>query len=350
MELLYDNKENKAAIYELWQRVFQDPEAFAEYYFQWVYPENQVILAREGNAIHAMLHLNPYRWSWERKEQEKTVLELHYIVGVATEEACRRQGLMAACMTRALQDMEANGEPFTYLMPARQEYYEPFQFVTIKKEKRWLRQGEHWLRKQEGSEAMLQEKKEGIPKGKFSILPERNPEYLQRLRAEVQCEGGGLLEWEAEASYCAYVMEERAEGLTAVIEQLVTDAGDTEQVLNRQVCPRLYHQYGPLPIEYMEEQPMMLRILKLSRFLELLPYEKEEKRCLVHLTDSICRENQGDFVITLSAKGCRLSRRTEQAGEGLCDLPEYYWSMAALTEYLLEESRLAEQMYLMEIV
>lgn len=349
MEIYYDQKENKEAIYDLWQRVFQDPEAFAAYYFQWVYPENQVLLARDGAKICSMLHLNPYRFVWNRNGKPAEFVNLHYIVGVATTKDCRRQGLMAACMSKALRDMEEWGEPVTYLMPARTEYYEPFQFVAFKEEKRWVRKGPHWIQTGKGAE-----EKDHMGKPVFGrtpdIFPERSPAYLERLKAEAECEGGGLLEWDQGASYCAYVIEERTEGRVIVIQQMVAAFGELEQILNQQVCPELCRRHGKVSIEYMEEEPMMLRILHLPRFLELLPYDREEQECIVHVKDSICTGNQGDYKITLSKNGGRLQQLADVPKAELEELPEYWWDMEELTRYLLKESRLSEHMYLMEIV
>lgn len=350
MEVLYDEKSNKGAVYSLWQQAFRDPEPFADYYFQWVYPQNQVLLIKQGDEIRSMLHLNPYRFRWNPGGEKPIFLELHYIVGVATAAAYRRQGMMAACMRKALEDLEAREEPFTYLMPANTEYYTPFQFVSLTKERRWVRQAEGWIPKEKNSGTPRNGFPMSSPEERFSISPERSPDYFRRLRAEVQCEHGDLLEWEDDGIYCAYVMEQQKGRQRAILQQVMTASGNTEQVLNQRICPELYRRYGEIDMEYIESQPMMLRILKLSRFLELLPYEKEEKQCIVHLTDAICRGNQGDFVITLSPEGCSLCRLEEWQGMAAGHMPEFHWGMWELTEYLLEESRLADRMYLMEIV
>lgn len=350
MELFYDDHRNPEAVRSLWQTVFHDMEAFADYYFQWMYPKNQVILAKEDGELCSMLHLNPYLWSWSLKGRGQQFLELHYIVGVATAEACRRQGLMAACMKKALQDMEAKGEPFTYLMPARTEYYTPFQFVEIKKEKLWVQEGNTWIRKAGSSILTESSLAASVPKQRPDIFPARTPDYMKQLRAEVKAEGGDVLEWEQETGYCAYVLEPREGKTVAVVQQMLTDFMDTEQVLNQLVCPELARRHGVLSVEYIEEQPMMLRILHLPRFLELLPYDGEEKQCIVHVTDPICTGNQGVFMLTLSSEGGRLHRMAEQWRTVTTEIPEYHWDIAELTRYLLEESGLTEHMYLMEIV
>ena len=43
----------------------------------------------------------------------------------------RRQGIMAAMLTKCLNDMHQKRQPFTYLMPANKAYYEPFQFTFV---------------------------------------------------------------------------------------------------------------------------------------------------------------------------------------------------------------------------
>ena len=73
-----------------------------------------------------MLHLNPYTLMVNGKEEPS-----HYIVAVATEEACRKRGYMAALLKTALQDMYQAGEPFTFLMPAAEAIYLPHGFSTV---------------------------------------------------------------------------------------------------------------------------------------------------------------------------------------------------------------------------
>lgn len=355
IQIGYDKKEDQKEVRRLWQAAFHDPETFADYYFQWVYPENQVITATEGERLRSMLHLNPYQWNWGNDY----ILRLFYVVGVATEVEFRRKGLMAQCLTKALQDMEKAGEPFTYLMPAKQEYYLPFQFVPVQEEKRWVKRGADWYYK-DGEKW-----ENGIPKGfaekQNPCYPSRSEAYRDRLKAEVECEGGGLIEWGI-GNYCAYVMDRR-EGLkTVVIQQLYIgeDAIDalvrsTIEILEQQVCPELYRRYGEIPVEYIESQNMMLRILDLKRFLEVLPYEKERKQLLLQLTDPICKKNNGSFLLTLSSEGSTLEpveelaleRESEPVATGIS---AYQWDIGELASYLIEETQLSDKLYLMEIV
>lgn len=124
MELIYDEKDHEEQIYKMYQEIFQDPEPFAKYYFKEIYKHNQVLIAKNQGNLVGMIHLNPYRISIRQK-----VFSLKYIVAVAVDTNCRRQGIMAIMLKKILNDMSRENLPFTYLMPADKAYYEPFDFV-----------------------------------------------------------------------------------------------------------------------------------------------------------------------------------------------------------------------------
>lgn len=108
MDMIYENKDRKEEIFQMYQEIFEDPKAFAEYYFEEIYEDNRVLLAQEGEEIRGMIHLNPYRVNAGKREWT-----LHYIVAVAVREQYRRQGIMAHMLKRCLNDMAQAGEPFT---------------------------------------------------------------------------------------------------------------------------------------------------------------------------------------------------------------------------------------------
>lgn len=118
------------SIRPLWEEVFaEDSKAFTDYYFANKAEHNLVMTRKDGEQIVSMLHLAPYMTG--RMES------VCYIVGVATKEAYRRQGLMADMMKEALQFMKAEGQPFTFLMPANPAYYTPFEFTYIYDKPDW---------------------------------------------------------------------------------------------------------------------------------------------------------------------------------------------------------------------
>lgn len=123
MEIIYQTIKDKQPVYDMYQKIFEDPEPFAQYYFEEVYATNQVVLAQEDNKILGMIHLNPYRI-----RAGENIYTLNYIVAVAVWKEYRRRGIMAAMLNKCLNDMHKQEQPFTYLMPANKAYYEPFQF------------------------------------------------------------------------------------------------------------------------------------------------------------------------------------------------------------------------------
>ena len=126
MELIYQEQKEVEPVYEMYQKIFEDPEDFARYYFEEVYASNEVLLAQEDQKILGMIHLNPYRI-----RAGKETYTLNYIVAVAVWKEYRRQGIMAAMLKKCLNDMHQKKQPFTYLMPADRAYYEPFQFTFV---------------------------------------------------------------------------------------------------------------------------------------------------------------------------------------------------------------------------
>ena len=123
MEIVYQKNKDKQPVYDMYQKIFEDPEPFAQYYFEEIYATNQVILAEEDNKILGMLHLNPYHIRAGKK-----TYTLNYIVAVAVWKEYRRRGIMAEMLKKCFNDMYEQQQPFTYLMPANKAYYEPFQF------------------------------------------------------------------------------------------------------------------------------------------------------------------------------------------------------------------------------
>lgn len=112
---------------KLYEEVFvEDCPAFVDYYYTEKVKDNEIYVVEEAGEICAMLHLNPYTICMNGRKKPA-----HYIVAVATKAECRKQGYMKALMRKAMQELYAKGETFTYLMPAAEALYEPFDFRTV---------------------------------------------------------------------------------------------------------------------------------------------------------------------------------------------------------------------------
>lgn len=112
---------------EMWRTIFEDEsESFLNYYYNEKTKDNEIYVIEDGDKIVSMIQLNPFDMRIGSK-----VYKLHYIVGVATDPAYRRRGLMAKLLNYTMELMAERGEPFTYLMPEAKEIYEPFGFEFV---------------------------------------------------------------------------------------------------------------------------------------------------------------------------------------------------------------------------
>ena len=111
----------------VYEAVFSDDtERFVDYYYQYKIRDNEILVIEEEGQIVSMLHLNPYTMIVNGYE-----LNSNYIVAVATLEPYRHRGYMRALLEKALCDMASQEMPFTFLMPASESIYAPFDFVWI---------------------------------------------------------------------------------------------------------------------------------------------------------------------------------------------------------------------------
>ena len=125
MEYLCDNE--KSETIPLWKACFpEDTDRYLDYYYHEKTLDNKILAIREEGRILSMLHRNPYKLrlgdiTWDSD----------YIVAVATDKTHRGRGYMREILTKALKDMHHEGIPFTFLMPASEAIYTPFEFRYI---------------------------------------------------------------------------------------------------------------------------------------------------------------------------------------------------------------------------
>lgn len=124
LEVRYLKDEERSRSRALYDEVFvEDADAFSELYYQIKAQDDQILVAEDDGAIVSMLHRNPYTFRFRGMS-----IPADYIVAVATKVTYRHRGLMRELLTKALRDMYADGRPFTFLMPADEAIYTPFDF------------------------------------------------------------------------------------------------------------------------------------------------------------------------------------------------------------------------------
>ena len=127
MEVRMLQREEHGRTRELWERVFaEDTKEFLDYYYTVKTLDNEMYVIEQEHQICSMIQLNPY----EMRINDSEFLT-HYIIAVATEERFRKRGFMGALLQASLKKMYARKEPFTFLMPAAESIYHPYDFRYI---------------------------------------------------------------------------------------------------------------------------------------------------------------------------------------------------------------------------
>lgn len=123
----YLAQEEKIRSRLLYEQVFrEDSRQFVDFYYEYKTRDNRILALEEDGQLVSMLHLNPYQMIVNGYE-----VKSNYIVAVATQKDYRHRGYMRMLLEKALRDMRSERMPFTFLMPASESIYAPFDFVWI---------------------------------------------------------------------------------------------------------------------------------------------------------------------------------------------------------------------------
>ena len=172
----YLSAEERGRTRALYQAAFPEvTERFVDFYYEYKTRDNQILVLEQDGQIVSMLHRNPYTMIMNGYE-----FLADYIVAVATEKAFRHQGCMRKLLEKALNDMADQGMPFTFLMPASESIYAPFDFVWI------CPYTELPMR----VERMSAEAQNRYLAGRYQMFCKRNARYMENLQAERIAETG----------------------------------------------------------------------------------------------------------------------------------------------------------------
>lgn len=214
MEIRKLSREEHIRTRKLWEAIFsEDTPRFLDYYYTEKTKDNEVYVIEDAGEIVSMIHLNPYRM--RVKDQ---VFLTHYIVAVATEEGHRHRGLMRRLLEHVLKVMEDKGEPFTFLMPAKEEIYQSFGFEVICRKSEEKVFGKPCTDERvEITEAALTDCREIAEFAnemlqKYDVVTWRDTAYYVRLLSELQSEGGNIFLTRRQGrieGICSYLKEEK---------------------------------------------------------------------------------------------------------------------------------------------
>lgn len=302
----YLSQEEKKETVSLWKSCFpEDTDRYLEYYYQEKTKDNRILAKRQDGKIITMLHRNPYQ-----VHMGEQLWDIDYIVAVATEENYRGKGHMREVLTKALRDMNLEGRPFTFLMPASEEIYRPFDFRLIwKKPNLTLKKSaEERLEKVPVSENETDcEKAAGLMEKWLAehsrLFTCRNGNYVRRLLRELASEDGKLYFLKGDQGEVLGLL-----GLTGKEKK--------DQVL-------LYAEDG-LYEEKKGKTGIMARITDLKKFLPAFSLVSEGRMILdLEVEDRLIPENEGSFSWSLDEQGSSLeisqnSRELQAAEKRWC--------------------------------
>lgn len=293
----------------LWEEVFSDDtKKFLDYYYAIVAKNNQIYIVEEDEAIQSMLHLNPYPTYIDGQERL-----VNYIVGVATRSSYRKRGYMEAMLRLSLQHMYRNKEPFTFLMPAAEAIYAPYDFVTVSGQTHYEYQGEKdrqgvpIVAKYELALAITDNCEELAAIGeekltsKYRVCTKRDTNYYNRLLKEQTCQNGGIVLIKKSGVLEGYFLIAN-EGYLQVREPVMKkETIKLETLLNLQLkaTPKI-----------------MIRIVNLLELLNLTGF-KPGLGVEIEVVDPILIENTGVYVMTNTMRGVIWNKVTDKVSERL---------------------------------
>lgn len=294
----------------LWEQIFtEDTKHFLDYYYDVKTRDNQVFVVEDSDII-AMLHLNPYE-----VRIEDCIQKLHYIVAVATDERYRRRGIMGQLLKHVFRVMYDRKEPFTFLMPAAEAIYYPYDFRYVYSRKEGELSGEFGetdlqirFATEEDCEELARFANAFLTD--YQVVSNRTKEYYEMILKEQKSENGGIVlayrSGELAGSFCYAKGEsyEIREPLFASVKDLKSSVAVLLQGENQMIkCIDFGEEKRPI---------IMARILHLETFLKSLKLDADVD-VFVELEDKFIEENNGVFhVVGTSKDGIQMVEKLEQ--------------------------------------
>ena len=334
----YLSQEEKKNSRELWEEAFpEDSRSFDDYYFEEKLRDNRILAEERDGKIIAMVQLNPYKVRLRER-----ICSLSYIVGVATRADERHRGHMRRLLLRMLEDMNRENVPFTFLMPAAEAIYRPFDFRFIYDQPH-LRFGDGsrageapaedvpaWEKTPASGEASLAGAAwEEIPlpltaqaaeeisrwqmenlTGRFEVCTVRDEAYVRRQMLELASEAG-----------CLGICRDRAGNILGMESWWGFEKREQRFLY---AVPGLAEEARPAT------PAIMARIVNLREFVKSISLEEtapaSEMDFIIEVKDGLIPENDGVFRWSLDRLGSRLEPSRER--------PEFSADIGTLCQWL----------------
>lgn len=267
----YIDDKNKTR--QLFEEIFpEDSKEFLDYYYTYRTATNKVLCKYENDNIISMLHLNFYSLYINN-----TIYKTYYIVAVATLESYRKKGYMSSLLKNAMKDMYKEDVPFTFLRPAKDEIYLPFDFTYI------------YNHNELGLNALKDIKEVYVTENdiydicnftnkflskKYNTFVKRDSLYFSNLLAEVKSENGNIIKFMRNNKLLGYYVY----------------WGTNEKIV------RAIFDYNDLSYIKDTKKLVMARIINLEKIFESIKKDND-LYLYINITDNIIKENNGLFIL-----------------------------------------------------
>lgn len=350
---------------ELWEEVFpEDTKAFLDYYYYIKAAKNRIYVVEEDEKLCSMLQLNPY----EIKIGSMT-FPSEYIIAVATKKEYRSRGYMRGLLNVALEEMYAEKMPLTFLMPAAEAIYTPYDFRYIYSQYvQKIIPDEEWDSrfacrpagegKLEFSDAGLWDAEEMTAffekyfSDYWQVYAKRDAAYYQTMILEQQSEKGGVRLMREDGvlkGFYAYAFEDGLEVREPLYLKKYEDEFEKSlwQFLKQKHVKKPGYEgektekpikiYASLSAENSNIHPMiMARIVCLPEFLKAMTVsEGETLNCSFAVIDPILHKNSRVWRLTSEVGEERIHVRETEDSQGvfpIADLTEYLFGRIGLEE------------------
>lgn len=305
----------------LWEMTFdEDSEEFIDFYYNYKVNNNSIWVAKEDELILSMAQLNPYQ-----VHLGTAIVPAHYIVGVATHEEYRRQGLMRNILQASFQHLYDNKEPFTYLMPAKEEYYTGFDFLSVYYQKKGVlltssdeTELSYKIALDEDFEELAQFSETLLSK-KYRLFVHREVSYYQTLKAQFEAEHGGIIcVYDANTLIGYFFFGEH--DTIEVIEPVCLDSYKEEftRVIAK-VFKESEKEIHVTAFDYLNEDDFknivtkpvtMIRIICLDMFFKYMK-ASEPIELVIEVQDPLIEQNNGVYELFIGLNNTQMNQTTK---------------------------------------
>lgn len=335
---------------ELWKNCFHDTKNYMQFYFQWKTDENKIVTSFEEDTITSMIHLNPYEIMLNKKG-----VSSYYIVGVATREDYRKRGLMRKLLQASLLQMYEENIPFSYLMPAKESIYLPFDFRTVAVQQRIrLSESDLYHKKiTDDYKCIDLDSKNHILLKKLSeftndrlaqshhVYTRRSAQYYKAFLAEMKSCNGGIIVIEKDEKICGYSAFAIEEGVIEVIDYIFDKDTDEMKQLLLETIIEQYKVEVKADVGDFSKPTIMARIVNFTEFISHIT-SKEDMNLNFKIIDPIIEANEGIYELIWKDSSCTLRKGNA--------IPEFSIDIATLTSFLFGSTTTNELLQLVHEV